>query len=107
MVAIVISADSARFSILRVFRLFRVLMISRLLRKARSIRRLLHAAVGSGESLGNIVLFMGFIVFMYGLTGMMLYGNERNDPTPRRNFDNIGSSMLSLFVVLTNDAVGS
>ncbi len=43
---------------------------------------------------------------MYGLTGMLLYGNEI-DPSPRRNFDNIGSSMLSLFVVLTNDAVNT
>ena len=53
-------------------------------------------AVGDskGDAVGNRVWLPMLQVYMFALTAMMLFGNKLN-PSPRRNFDNIGDPMLT------------
>jgi len=122
-VDIVMSAEEGdQLGILKLFRLFRALRVARLLRKFKSVRLILDAALGSMQPIINIMVFLFLMIVVFGCLGMQLYGNNMNfddasiygqeswfddtgdDGLPRANFDDFLYSFYALFQVLTGSA---
>jgi voltage-gated sodium channel len=80
-------------TLLRLARLARVVRVVRLL---PDLRILLLAVARSLPPLGSMVVLTGLIVFVYGMVGWSLFGDE----APAQ-WGDIGSAMLTLFVLLT------
>ena len=80
-------------TLLRLARLARVVRVVRLL---PDLRVLLTAVVRSLPPLGSMVILTVLLLFVYGMIGWLLFGDELPD-----DWGNIGSAMLTLFVLLT------
>jgi voltage-gated sodium channel len=83
----------ANSTLLRLARLARVVRVIRLL---PDLRVLLTAVVRSLPPLGSMVVLTTLILFVYGMIGWLLFGNELPG-----DYGNIGDAMLTLFVLLT------
>jgi voltage-gated sodium channel len=80
-------------TLLRLVRLLRVVRVVRLL---PDLRILLRAVARSLPPLGSMVVLTTLILYVYGMVGWVLFGDE--DP---ENWGDIGTAMLTLFVLLT------
>jgi voltage-gated sodium channel len=80
-------------TLLRIARLMRVVRVVRVL---PDLRLLVEGVVRSLPPLGSMVLLTALIIFVYGMFGWLLFG----DDLPQ-DWGNIGTAMLSLFVILT------
>jgi voltage-gated sodium channel len=80
-------------TLLRIARLMRVVRVVRVL---PDLRLLVEGVVRSLPPLGSMVLLTTLIIFVYGMFGWLLFG----DDLPQ-DWGNIGTAMLSLFVILT------
>ena len=80
-------------TVLRLARLARVVRIFRVLPE---LRILLLAIVRSIPPLGSMALLTTVILFVYGMIGWSLFGDEDPD-----RWGDIGEAMLTLFVMLT------
>jgi voltage-gated sodium channel len=83
----------ANSTLLRLARLARVVRIVRLL---PDLRVLLTAVVRSLPPLASMVVLTVLLLFVYGMIGWVLFGQELPD-----DWGNIGAAMLTLFVLLT------
>jgi len=83
----------ANSTLLRLARLARVIRVVRLL---PDLRVLLTAVVRSLPPLGSMVVLTTLILFVYGMIGWLLFGEELPG-----DYGNIGDAMLTLFVLLT------
>src|SRR5262245_24887665 len=80
-------------TLLRLARLARVVRVVRLL---PDLRVLLVGVVRSLPPLGSMALLVSLILFVYGMVGWSIFGDEIPD-----DWGNIGTAMLTLFVMLT------
>ena len=80
-------------TLLRIARLMRVVRVVRVL---PDLRLLVEGVVRSLPPLGSMVLLTTLIIFVYGMFGWLLFGEELP-----QDWGNIGTAMLSLFVLLT------
>jgi voltage-gated sodium channel len=80
-------------TLLRLARLLRVVRVVRLL---PDLRILLTAVVRSLPPLGSMAILTTLILFVYGMVGWSLFGDE----APQQ-WGDIGNAMLTLFVLLT------
>ena len=80
-------------TLLRLARLLRVVRVVRLL---PDLRILLTAVVRSLPPLGSMAILTTLILFVYGMVGWSLFGDEAPE-----QWGDIGSAMLTLFVLLT------
>ena len=80
-------------TLLRIARLMRVVRVVRVL---PDLRLLVEGVVRSLPPLGSMVLLTTLIIFVYGMFGWLLFGDELP-----QDWGNIGTAMLSLFVILT------
>jgi voltage-gated sodium channel len=80
-------------TLLRLVRLLRVVRVVRILPE---LRVLVTGVVRSLPPLGSMLLLMTVMLFVYGMLGWLLFGDE----IPA-DWGNIGRAMLSLFVLLT------
>eukprot|EP01062_Namystynia_karyoxenos_P062590 TRINITY_DN5548_c0_g1_i4.p1 TRINITY_DN5548_c0_g1~~TRINITY_DN5548_c0_g1_i4.p1 ORF type:complete len:2618 (+),score=778.93 TRINITY_DN5548_c0_g1_i4:77-7930(+) len=111
----------ASFTFLRAFRLFRIFRLIRNKRFA-GLRRLLAATVAGIKPTLNVLMFTVFIIFVFGIVGMQVFGGQYTVHTgenpkilgginddgwfaiiDRLNFDNFGSAIILLFQVMTGD----
>jgi voltage-gated sodium channel len=83
----------ANSTLLRLARLARVVRVVRLL---PDLRVLLTAVVRSLPPLGSMAILTTVILFVYGMIGWLLFGDELPG-----DYGNIGDAMLTLFVLLT------
>lgn len=79
--------------ILRLLRLFRIIRIFRFLPE---VRILTTSIVKSVPPLASLTVLIGFLLFLYAMTGHYLFGSESPE-----NWGDIGVSMQSLFILLT------
>jgi len=102
-------SGSFNLSTVRSLRLFRVLRGLKALKHWDSMRQILKALIDTSAALGDFGLLLLLFVFTYALVGKASFGKAFNgengfsEPFPRRNFDNIGQAMLSVFQVLTGE----
>ena len=83
----------ANSTLLRLARLARVVRVVRLL---PDLRVLLVAVARSLPPLGSMVLLTTLLLFVYGMVGWSIFGEELPD-----DWGNIGQAMLTLFILLT------
>jgi voltage-gated sodium channel len=80
-------------TLLRLARLARVVRIVRLL---PDLRVLLVGVVRSLPPLASMAIFVTLVLFVYGMVGWSIFGDEIPE-----DWGNIGTAMLTLFVMLT------
>lgn len=90
---------------INVLRSFRLIRLVKLLRNFPSLRQLLEVLMRSVQDTGFLNVILVLYCFVAGLVGMNLFGGTygRFDPKPRQHFDDIGTSVLTVFQVLTRD----
>ena len=79
-----------------IFRLVRLLRILRVFRFLPEARILMLSMIKSVAPLANLAVLIGFLMFIYGMAGVYLFGAEIPD-----RWGNIGVAMLTLTVMLT------
>ena len=96
---------AGNISALRTLRVFRALRIARILRRFPVVVRILEGVLGSLNTVLALAIFLLFLLLLFGVVGMHLYGNrfDKFDPKPRANFDTFWSAVIVLFQVLTGD----
>lgn len=93
-----------------VFRTFRVFRIFKLF-KSGDLRMLLDSMIFTISSIGPYVVFLMFFIYIFALVGMSFYaGNIKfngkdevdlvNGTSPRENFDTLGNSLMTLFIII-------
>jgi len=79
-----------------IFRLVRLLRILRIFRFLPEARILMLSMVKSVAPLANLAVLIGFLMFIYAMAGVYLFG----EALPER-WGNVGAAMLTLTVMLT------
>lgn len=79
-----------------VLRLLRLLRVLRLLHALPRLQLLVSALLHSIPSMGYVAMFLALLFYVYGVAAVFLFG--ANDPV---HFGHLGSSVLSLFTVVT------
>jgi voltage-gated sodium channel len=79
-----------------IFRLVRLLRILRIFRFLPEARILMLSMVKSVAPLANLAVLIGFLMFIYAMAGVYLFGAELPD-----RWGNVGAAMLTLTVMLT------
>lgn len=94
-----IFAGSHFISVLRILRVLRVL---RAISVIPSLQRLVNALLSTIPSLGNILLLMGIIFYIFGVTGTILFSKVSPE-----YFGSLHLSLLTLFQVVTLESWAS
>ena len=79
-----------------VFRLLRLLRILRIFRFLPEARILMLSMIKSVAPLANLAVLIGFLMFIYAMAGVYIFG-----PTNPDQWGNIGLAMITLTVMLT------
>ncbi len=79
-----------------IFRLVRLLRILRIFRFLPEARILMLSMIKSVAPLANLAVLIGFLMFIYGMAGVYLFGAA--DP---ERWGNIGQAVLTLTIMLT------
>ncbi|XP_054469040.1 LOW QUALITY PROTEIN: voltage-dependent T-type calcium channel subunit alpha-1I-like [Anoplopoma fimbria] len=100
-----ISKADGRLSVLRAFRLLR---FGRLLHFLPYLKKQLLVLKRAMEDAAPLCLIMLFVIFIYSLIGMLLFGNRfdfrtLDGHTDRKNFDTLLWSMVTVFQILTGE----
>ena len=97
--------SAGNISALRTLRVFRALRVARILRRFPVVVRILEGVLGSLNTVLALGIFLLFLLLLFGVVGMHLYGNRFDgfDPKPRANFDTFWQAVIVLFQVLTGD----
>lgn len=85
-----------------VLRILRVLRVLRAISVIPSLRRLVDALLLTVPSLGNILILMSIIFYIFAVTGTMLFANVAPE-----YFGNLQLSLLTLFQVVTLESWAS
>eukprot|EP01060_Flectonema_neradi_P039515 TRINITY_DN8729_c1_g1_i1.p1 TRINITY_DN8729_c1_g1~~TRINITY_DN8729_c1_g1_i1.p1 ORF type:complete len:1398 (+),score=173.25 TRINITY_DN8729_c1_g1_i1:148-4341(+) len=99
-------SESGTYSILRSLRILRV---CRLASRFALLGRWVIIIIRSLRASLVLLFVLMLLLFSYSLIGMQTMGGKFDnltppgEPPPRSNFDNIGSSMLTMFQVLTGE----
>lgn len=91
--AALIPAVRAQAEVLRLLRLARIVRLLRFLPNARMLLSTMGKAI---PSVMSMVVLVVLILFIYGMAGVVLFGDE----IPKE-WGNIGSAMMTLFILLT------
>ena len=93
---IVFSLIPATGSFAMVARLARLMRVLRLISAIRDLRLITAALLRSIPGVGNVVMLMSVIVYIYAIVGHQLF--SEHDP---ENWHNLGVSVLTLFQIIT------
>eukprot|EP00899_Mesostigma_viride_P006469 jgi/Mesvir1/15823/Mv03377-RA.1 len=109
-VAVVVTSVMELFSTgtrsLSAMRALRVLRVMKLIRTWRSLQRFLLSICRTLSQLGNFVLIVALVVFIYALLGMQLFGGKLGnfpEGLPRHHFDTLLWACITVFQVLTGE----
>jgi voltage-gated sodium channel len=93
---VALSLLPAAGSFATVARLARLLRVVRLISAFPELRLIVGTMVRSVSSMGNIVLLIGLVMYVYGVLGFHLFSEV--DP---ENWGSLGAALLTLFEILT------
>ena len=87
------------------FRVIRVVRAFRLLKRARRLELLFHTMLRSLPSLGNIVLLMCYVFFNWGVVGVEMFKNVKQNPKlgSHSNFRTLPAAVLVLYQIGTTE----
>jgi len=98
--------DIVNISALRILRLFRII---RLANSFKSLKKIINALTQSVYTALMITLLLGLLIFIFALVGMQLFGGQFQQFEPflgepiRSNFDDLLSSFLTVFQIITGE----
>lgn len=94
------------FLIFRTFRVFRIFKLF----KIGDMRMLLDSIIFTISTIGPYVVFLMFFIYIFALVGMSFFAGklkfnkdnhvDPNGESPRENFDTLGNTILTLFIVI-------
>lgn len=89
----------------RIFKIFRILRVLRLTKQFKSFQALWKTIIFSLPSLGNVGALILLIFFVYSILGCYLFSDivKGKIISESINFNNFGSSLITLFRVLTGE----
>lgn len=87
------------FTILRVFRAFKLLRIFRFFPE---LRRMIESTSRSLRSIFAITVLLSLVVYIFAVMSVMLFGNSEG--VGEKYFGDLGSSLFSLFQIMTLDS---
>ncbi len=79
-----------------IFRLVRLLRILRIFRFLPEARILMLSMIKSVAPLANLAVLIGFLMFIYAMAGVYLFGEADSE-----NWGDVGAAMISLVILLT------
>lgn len=88
-------------SVLMVFRLFRLMRIMKLIKSVPQLRIIVQTMIMAMPSVGYISILIFLLLYIYGVLGVFIFGE--ND---QKYFGNLGTSLITLFRVMTMDHWG-
>lgn len=103
-VAIALAPATDNLSVLRSLRILRAL---RLITAVPSLKRVVTALISALPGMGSIVLLLGLIFYVGAVMATKLFGDVEFGPEKDRYFGTLGSSLISLFQVMTLDSWSS
>lgn len=95
------------FLIFRTFRVFRIFKLF----KIGDMRMLLDSIIFTLSTIGPYVVFLLFFIYIFALVGMSFFAGKikfneegrvdlENGMSPRENFDTLGHTVLTLFIII-------
>ncbi|KAK3279211.1 hypothetical protein CYMTET_12893 [Cymbomonas tetramitiformis] len=87
------------FSVFRLLRIVRVLRGAKVFKRVPGLQAVANTIPQCFNALKDFAVLLLLSILIFAVLGMQLFGAD--DLDSRRNFDNIGLSMLTLFVMLT------
>jgi voltage-gated sodium channel len=93
---VVLSLVPATGEFALVARLIRVLRVLRLISAVPQLRLIVATLVRSIPSMGHVIMLMGVIFYIYGVTGYHIF--HEHDPD---NWGTLGAALLTLFQIVT------
>jgi hypothetical protein len=88
---------------LRVFRIFRIVRGLRMLRENREFVKIINCAIFSVKAMWVFLLVWGLFMFIFAILGVQLFGGRGELDSDRLGFRDVGSALLTLFVVSTGE----
>merc|ERR1711988_1634923 len=88
-------------SVLMVFRLFRLMRIMKLVKSIPQLRIIVQTMIMAMPSVGYISILIFLLLYIYGVLGVFIFGE--ND---QKYFGDLGTSLITLFRVMTMDHWG-
>jgi hypothetical protein len=90
---------------LSAFRTLRLFLMFKLARSWESFRRLISAIISTLAAISNFVILLLLFMLIASLLGMELFAYQVkvDGQVPRTNFDDLGSAMITIFILLTNE----
>lgn len=79
-----------------VARLARLMRVTRLVSIFPELRLIVGTMLRSIPSMGHVILMLGLLLYVYGVLGVYLFGDEDPD-----RWGNLGAALLTLFQILT------
>ena len=104
---ILIQAASLGFwvnlSFLRVFRIFRIIRTLRVLRENKQFVKILESAINGVQAMWVFLVVWALLLIIFAILGVQLFGGQGELDDERLGFKDVGSALLTLFVVSTGE----
>lgn len=103
MLAVASGGMGVNLSFLRVFRIFRIVRGFKMLRENREFVRILESAIVGLKAMWVFLLVWALLLLIFAILGVQLFGGRGELDSDRLGFRDVGSALLTLFVVSTGE----
>ena len=97
------SGSGVNLSFLRVFRIFRIVRTFRVLRENKEFVRILESAINGVQAMWVFLVVWALLLIIFAILGVQLFGVQGDLDDERLGFKDVGSALLTLFVVSTGE----
>ena len=97
------SGSGVNLSFLRVFRIFRIVRTFRVLRENKEFVRILESAINGVQAMWVFLVVWALLLIIFAILGVQLFGGQGDLDDERLGFKDVGSALLTLFVVSTGE----
>ena len=95
--------SGVNLSFLRVFRIFRIVRTFRVLRENKEFVRILESAINGVQAMWVFLVVWALLLIIFAILGVQLFGGQGDLDDERLGFKDVGSALLTLFVVSTGE----
>jgi hypothetical protein len=103
MLAVASGGMGVNLSFLRVFRIFRIVRGFKMLRENREFVRILESAIVGLKAMWVFLIVWALLLLIFAILGVQLFGGRGELDSDRLGFRDVGSALLTLFVVSTGE----
>ena len=95
--------SGVNLSFLRVFRIFRIIRTFRVLRENKEFVKILESAINGIQAMWVFLVVWALLLIIFAILGVQLFGGQGDLDDERLGFKDVGSALLTLFVVSTGE----